>query len=310
MSSIKVELLRRDLSELPIFRIELCAQLAALAVGVAMALQMNGAWPLIVMSIVAPLVSVALGRIVLGEPRGRFQIDRQVVNDLMKVGRPIFLSTVLGFIALNMDRVLLPFVVNANDVGVFSIAASLISVGTLIIIMFAHRVAFPTFCDVWRSRPTELCKALYKLRTPVDVVIGIAAGLLFIAGAEIVNLVYDARYEVAGRIFEILAIGMYLYKFRVSERCVVATGGHHLHSYSMAIKSVSLVISLLVGFRLDGLIGAVWAIALHELANASFLLLVLRQLKLLNLRLELLLLLPLPIGMALGAILEKLLSYA
>jgi hypothetical protein len=126
------------------------------------------------------------------------------------------------------------------------------------------------------------------------------AGVLMTSGESLIGLLYDRRYESAGWMLEVLAIGMLTVPFRAAAMCLVALGMPHLLLQIIVIRTLTLCIGIPGGFYLFGLGGALTGIVLSYYAGLWITIFNMRKLNLFDIRKELFLVPVIAVGVALG----------
>jgi O-antigen/teichoic acid export membrane protein len=118
-----------------------------------------------------------------------------------------------------------------------------------------------------RDRPSELQRIYRRFQQHTDLAVGLVAGLLFVTGRAIIGLLYDARYQDAGQILSILAIGSIGARMLVVEQIYLAMGRTSLLAAAILPRVVILLVGVPVGFSVGGLAGALAAIILSQFAH-------------------------------------------
>lgn len=130
--------------------------------------------------------------------------------------------------------------------------------------MLSTKIIFPAFANTVNNNRQYLKSRYYKVRLYLDAPLFLAAGLLIALGPSIVNILYDARYNDAGWILQILAfaiIGETL--LTVSMECLSALSITKVRMWVMVIRTIGLFIGLPYFFSQYGFYGAIWVIAFN-----------------------------------------------
>ena len=96
----------------------------------------------------------------------------------------------------------------------------------------------------------------------------ICAGLLIVSGNTLIGLLYDRRYEQAGWMLEVLAIGLLSVPFNLAQLSLLARGLPRLFTNVIAIRVAVTIVLIPLGFRFFGVPGALWAIVASQLSSA------------------------------------------
>ena len=97
------------------------------------------------------------------------------------------------------------------------------------------------------------------------------------AGNFVVSFLYDARYEQAGLMVQILALGTLNYPFSIIGNAFTATGDTHINASISALKAVALIGCSIIGYIEFGFLGAIGGVVLHRFIPTIAILLLARQ---------------------------------
>jgi O-antigen/teichoic acid export membrane protein len=234
--------------------------------------------------------------------------DRASLKELIGFGKWIFLSSIIGFLSINGDRLILGGLIDAQLMGVYTIAFMLINAVQMVMQMVSSNIAFPALSEVMRERPSDLAKTTNKLQVYGDIFLITICGFLIASGQGIVNLLYDNRYQSAGMILCALAAGAIGMRYQVVEQCYLALGKPKINTFTSAFKFLVLYIGVPVGFYYWKFSGALIAIVLSQYAGWPAALYFKIRYKLLNIKGELIAIPLLAIGLFLGYSFSMILS--
>jgi O-antigen/teichoic acid export membrane protein len=283
-------------------QLELVAQLAGLVCMMFWASFDRSIWALVSGGIFASLVRVLLSHVWLPGANNSWHWEPSLVREVLNFGKWIFASSVLGFLVNNGDRLFLGALLDTTMLGVYSIAALIFGSVEQILSKLISDVSFPALAETVRERRSQLKAHYYRFHAPIAAFTYFGAGILMIAGHLLIELIYDARYHQAGWMLEILAIGLLSLPFRVASLCFVALGLPHLHSNVIAIRLVTMMLAMPIGFHYFGAEGALWGLVLSHLTYALATVAYTARLGLVDLRKELMLLTIPPLGIAFGSL--------
>jgi O-antigen/teichoic acid export membrane protein len=170
----------------------------------------------------------------------RLRLDRVAAGELLRFGRFILLSGILGFACIRMDVILVPKFLGMVSAGVYSVAVAIVMIVTNVVNNVADRALYPAFCEIkgdlrrFRARHSEILEVYCNLVTPLLLVITANADL-------IIAVLYDPRYRPAGFVLQWLLIGCAIQGLaRMLNLPVMASG----RSYVGTIASVGFLIGL------------------------------------------------------------------
>lgn len=265
-ASTKIMLADRSLDLARVTIIEVVALVVMIVSMVSMATVWKSVWPLILGTHIAAIVSVGASHLWLRGHRDRFRWDPGCAREIMHFGRWILASSALYVLAMHGDRLMLGAWTTKAQLGYYAIALTLAQAVELAVGKLTLSVAVPAFSEVMRRDPNELPKVFWKMRMPLDMVALATSGLLFALGQVIVGILYDPRYQEAGRILQILGCSLALGRYGVSFSAYIAMGATRYLPIINVVKLIALFTAMPLAYHLWGLRGAYWAIALHLVA--------------------------------------------
>lgn len=288
--STKLGVASRDLDIALLTRIELLSQLGALVCMVGWAYHYKSVWALVGGAIMSTTIKVALSHTLLPGQRNKLCWDSSAVSEVLGYGKWIFISSVLGFLAANGDKFILGGLINATSLGMYAIAFFIIDSLRQIFTKISGNVAFPTFCEVIRSRPTELKFTYYKFRLPIDLSSLFATGVLFSSGHLLTDFMYDSRYHDVGYMFEILSISMFEIRYSLASQCFMALGLPKLLTPLIGIRLIVLFVFLPMAYNYYGMTAALWVVGGNVLFTLPLVIYYKIKYKIFNLKYELIVL--------------------
>lgn len=256
--STNVATANRHLALRQLTLLELVSQLSGLLLMVAWVLLEKSIWALVAGALLASVVRVLLSHVVLPGAKNYIHWDKNAFLEIFGFGKWIFLTSLLGFLSANGDRLILSGLIDPAALGLYVIALFLVGALQEVFVKLGGSVAFPAFSEVLRGQGQTLKLAYYKFRLPLDVATLVSAGLLFSAGHLLICFLYDARYQAAGPMVEILSISLFGVRFSLADQCFLAMGKPKLLVPIIVSKLLGLFVFLPFSFYAWGLEGAVW----------------------------------------------------
>lgn len=163
-------------------------------------------YALAIASVLASALQTFLTYRMLDGPRSRFRWDAHAVQSIISFGKWVLLSTLLTFLALQLDRLALAGMFSLAEVGVYSIAASLAVIVPTFVGKLQTSVLFP-----WYSRMLEegmpLPMAFARTRTAMMTLSSFLCAALIAGAGSFFDLAYDNRYAMGGTLLPLLACG-------------------------------------------------------------------------------------------------------
>jgi len=292
----------RTLSLGRITRIEIGAQLTGVVCMIAWVIIDRSIWALVAGSISSAVMRAFLSHVWLPGSANSWQWDNAAFREIIGFGKWIFVSSILGFLVNNGDRLLLGGLINTTLLSLYVIAFFIFNTVEQILTKIIGDVSFPALSEVARERPADLKFSYYRFHMVIASIAYFSSGVLMIAGDQLVRLLYDQRYSEAGWMLEILAAALITVPFRIATQCFMVLGMPQLLSKIIAIRLFTLFLITPIAFHFFGLLGALWAIVLSHFSCLPPIIFYKVKYGLFNLRKELLLLPMVLLGMTVARV--------
>jgi O-antigen/teichoic acid export membrane protein len=260
LESTRLATASRNLALGRMYLLDLTCNLAGVFFMVSWAMVDRSIWALVYGTLFTSALRVLASHTLLPGIRNRLHWDKDSLHEIFNFGKWIFLTSILGFLAANGDRLLLGGLIDPATLGIYSIAFMMVSAIRDAFAVMGSNVAFPAFSEIVRSRKAALKQAYYRFRLPMDVATLVAAGMLFAAGHLLIQFLYDDRYLEAGHMLEILCIGLLEVRFSLAIQCFMALGIPKLMVPLILIRILALFGLMPIAFNLWGLDGALWIV--------------------------------------------------
>ncbi len=264
--SIRIIQARRKMHLHTLTKIDISAQVASAIAMIIVAFTWHSIWALTTGAVTAGLTRCILSYALLPGHAVRFRMDRSSAQELMGHAKWIFLSSVMTFMAVNGDRVLLGGLITVGEFGLYSIAVIMASVLQNIANSICNSIVFPALSEVYRERPQELPRNLERFQWAYDGMVVFPASILIMAAQSLITLMYDSRYHDAGWMVMVLSAGVIGIRYQVVEMGYLAVTKTKYGAIANTLRLVALAIGLVVGRHWFGLVGAVVGVALSQYA--------------------------------------------
>lgn len=285
-----------------IAQLELISQIFGILCMVAWALVYRSIWALVIGAIATYTMRTILSHVWLAGTPNRWQWNKAALGEITHVGRWIFTSSIMGFLVNNGDRLLLGGMLDAHLLGVYAIAYLIFNSVEQIWTTIISEVMYPALSEIVRERADQASRSFYRVYTIVASGIYISAGALMVTGGNLVRLLYDARYADAGWMLQLLAIALISVPPRAAIYYLLAHGQAAAFSVILAVRLVTSLIALPMGFYLFGLPGGLGGLVLSQFAPIPMIFYFSARAGLLDVRRELAILPTIGLGMAVGMI--------
>lgn len=306
--STKLMLASRNLSLKISVTIGLASQLLGISAMLTLAYFYPSVWALVLGGAVSAVAQVIFSYTFIKGERNYFCLDKQVINEILHFGKWIFVSSILGFLSLSTDKLVLGALVSAEQLGYYAIAGLLIGAISQLISTVVHSVGFPALSETFRDNPEKLKQVFYKLRLPFDIASMFLLAFIFVTADSIVHVLYDHRYDEVGWILRILALALFELRYRLCGECYIAMGKPKLQSALISVNVLSIYIFGFISYHFYGFTGVVWVIACSALAVIPLNLYYLHKFGILDWRREIMTLPVLILGYLAGEIFNKLIE--
>ena len=265
--SIQCRIAEREIRLGRVAAIDLASQVLGLAAAVILAQATRSPWSLMFGAVAAAAAKALLSHACLQGPGTRFGLQREAVRELLGKGKWIVLSSALGFLALQGDRTLLGMLVGSATLGIYGIAHSLATLAPTAIAVVFTRVAYPAIAEVARNNPDRVAPTYLRFQRLMDVVLGLLVGITMVGAERIVQVLYDPRYQSAGPMLQLLALGGLGLRMQSVTHLFMAQGKMHYLALCSALQALVIVVGLPIGFALFGMEGALAAVVAGKFAD-------------------------------------------
>ncbi len=265
--SIRAGVAKRDMQMRLLTKLDIASQLGATVSMIALAWTFHSIWALVAGAVISSAIHCGLGHMLLPGHRERLRMVPDAVAELIGHGKWILLSSILGFIAINGDRLLLGGLIDKQSFGLYTVAFTLVNVLQVVASQLCMNVAYPAVAEVHRDRPHDLAGTLQKFQWAYDGLVVFLAAILITAGPAIVHVLYDARYQGAGWIMVVLALGAVGLRYQIVEQAYQATGRTSLVTLANLLRLIALGLGIMLGQHFWGVRGAIIGIALSQYAG-------------------------------------------
>lgn len=250
--------------------LEITQQVVGIIVMIAWALIVRSIWALVAGAFISNLYRVVLSYTLFSGPNNKWRWEKAAYAEIILLGKWIFVSSILGFVLNNGDRLLLGGLVSAEMLGVYSIAIMIVGAIETGARKVISNVCYSAISEVVREKAGDasaLRQIYYRFLQPVDFILYLITGMLYVSGTAIIQFLYDARYQDAGWILPILCFSLLGIRFDLAGCCYLAIGRPKLQTALIVARLLGYGLVPLV-FAIWGFHGALWVLALNFLFAA------------------------------------------
>lgn len=259
--------LNRSLAIVKLTVFNLGNQLASILVMVAWAWLRRDLSALVGGAIVGSLLRMISSHWLVPCRRNRFCWDAGASRALFGFGRWIFVSTLLFFLASQIDRLLLGALIPMDRLGVYNLASTLANLPLSVGATLATTILYPALASQARDDRAGFALKLRRMRRTL-LPVGLVATVVVAAAAPLFFRLYDTRYQSAGTLAQLMCVPAWFSLLHLSADngllAVGDTGGLALRSLFSLVGSA---LGSLLGHCLAGVPGFIVGSAAGPLAS-------------------------------------------
>ncbi|MFT3787463.1 MAG: oligosaccharide flippase family protein [Tepidisphaeraceae bacterium] len=196
-------------------------------------------------------------------------LEQKAFHEIVIFGKWIVVSSIIMFLASNTDRVVLQgwLVKDLVIFGVYGTALNIAMIPLQTILRVGIRVVFPVFSNTINSGG-DVARAFAKARRFVATGGGFSSTVFLAAGPAIVAFLSPKAYHDAGVYLSIMAVSIWLQTLDAANQALLtAKGQNKWGAFSNITKLVLLLVAMPIGYKLDGMKGALYGIVLADLCK-------------------------------------------
>jgi O-antigen/teichoic acid export membrane protein len=272
LGNLNTTLLRREMKYKELFIMRSSSVLMSGLVAVVLAYKGFGIWSLIFQTLLSSFIFSSLSY-VFSDYRPSLNFKYSLIKDHLKFGLPVFGTRVTLYGADNADKFLIGKFINAESLGIYSRAFTLVSLPIHHLSQVITSVMFSSFSliqddiikiDLQQKRITRI---LLYIVSPI-------LGVWIISAEQIVLILVGEDWLEAAPVIKILGFGVF-FKVMITLRTNIlwALGKSNFEMYFSIISAIIVLLAQLIGVRY-GILGVAYAlsIALMILTLPSFIL--------------------------------------
>jgi O-antigen/teichoic acid export membrane protein len=266
LASTRLIVLRRELDTRGFVLVQVAEQAIYLTAAVLLALRLRSVWAYIFAGWLGTAFRVAVSHYLNRHAPNRPRLDRSACRRMMRFGRWVLLSTMLSFLAMQADRLMLPGLIPLGVFGAYMIATNLVDLPKTLLNQLTAWIVFPAL-----SRRADLPRA--EMRAKVTrhrrkALLAMAAGVAATVGTGdlLIRLLYDPRFHQAAWMLPLLTLGLWPRVIATTvDGALKAIGVLHYEAIGNALRLAIVVLGLPVANRHLGLVGVVGLMASCDL---------------------------------------------
>lgn len=231
------------------------ALLLNLVIMVLAAWWLRSVWALVIGSLSGNLIGVLIGHRFLPGVKHRFAWDRAALHELVRFGKWVFISTLLTFFAMQLDKLLLGKLIPMNLLGVYAIALVLANLPRELLQQISGLVLMPALSEKFRDDRQRMHQKVSRARgVLLRVGLLLCLGVAFIA--PLFFQLYDERYAAAGWMAQLLAVSAWMTVLNATTgNALLALGDSKALAAGNLLNVIVTLGGALGGYHLYGLPG-------------------------------------------------------
>ena len=164
-------------------------------------------WSLVFGNLISVVLQFVSSYLLFGPHYSKFRLEKEATGEIIHFGKWILLSSFFGYLANQAAPLIIAGFVSSAELGIYTIGLMLASSAGLISTNLSQKVIFPKFRKILENRDEAAYRRLLSLRERFVTMFAMIPLSLAIIGDWLVNVLYDERYEQAGWVLRMLAVG-------------------------------------------------------------------------------------------------------
>lgn len=276
--STQIVILQRHLRYREVTILEIGTGIVWIATSVVLAFVLRSVWAMVIGTLIGIALKTILSWTLSTDHRDRFVLDRAAAGELIRFGRWIFVSTIISFLALQLDKLLLGKLLTLEQFGLYSIALSLVVLPRELLSKLAGAVQFPLLAGVFRREPGRLASAVSASRGPLLVLGATMTAAVVLLSEPFFTLLYDARYSDCAHIAQWLSWPIMLSVLTATvDRAALAAGNSKLLAAANVVRLLGTAAACILGNVIYGFPGFVAGMAFGAAVAHAFVVVGLRR---------------------------------
>ncbi|HEY9643868.1 MAG TPA: oligosaccharide flippase family protein, partial [Coleofasciculaceae cyanobacterium] len=245
---------------------ELSAQVVQVVVMLSWAAVNPSIWALVAGNLSAAVATLIWSYWIIPGQSNRFLLNPDAAREILSLGRWIFFSTSLMFLAEQIDRLLLGKLFSLQLLGIYTVALMLSDVPRQVTVALGMRVVLPAVAKLAELPRAELRAKALRSRQYLLYALTVIMVVLVSWGDIATSILYDQRYAAAAWMLPILALGIWPRILCATiEPALAALGKMQYTTVGNLCRLGITVVGIWIGFSTLGVLGAVIAVALNDL---------------------------------------------
>lgn len=241
--------------------LEIWSQVSGLVSSIVLAWLMRSVYAL-AMGMVLSSLSKAVGSFVISTYRPRFILNASCAQEIIHIGKYIFVNTLISFLATNADILIIGKVLRMDDLGVYNLGKSIGTILWAISLQVFLQSYLPALSSA--NGDHERIVRMYERTSSAILSVCVPASMILaLFSDELIRLLYDPRYQASGiAVFWFGLGGILQVQSTINSNTFIATGKIRYETLSMLAGLLFVIVFVPLGAMHYGLQGAalsMWA---------------------------------------------------
>lgn len=258
--------LRRRMQVRQLVSLELGSQALSGAAMIVWAWISPGIVALIAGSFVSAAVRLIWGHLLEPRMSHRIALDHEALRILYAFGRWLWFAAILGYLASQVDRLILGKMLTLQMLGIYGVALAISELPRGLLGALSSYIIFPAYSQWSGFARADFRARIARSRWPLLAVAGVVVVALTVGGDVIIRLLYDRRYAQAGWMLPLLAIGIWPSAlYQTIEGALVTVGKPRYGAFANLAKIIFTAAGIPLAFLWGGVAAAVMVVALNDM---------------------------------------------
>lgn len=264
-NSTAIATLSRRMAVRELALMELGVQFAQLVVTIVWALWDRSVWALVGGRLFSDIARLIVSFRLIPGQKNAFHWDSPAARELFMLGRWVFLSTALTFLANQSDRMVLGKLVSFQSLGMYGIAFALSDIPRQVIMTFRGYIVMPFVAKLSHLPRDIFFGHVLKYRRSVLLVGAAILAIVVVSGDLVMLKIYDVRYHDGAWIVPMLALGLWHgILCNTTSPCLFVIGKPQNAAIGYFFSAIALLTLIPLAFFKWGMPGAVAAVAVSD----------------------------------------------
>ncbi|MFL0810268.1 MAG: oligosaccharide flippase family protein [Agarilytica sp.] len=226
-------------------------------------------WALAVGALFGALIDLYFSYRYFSGHQSKWRLEKDALREILHFGKWILVSSSISFVTNQGDKLIMSVWMSMAAMGLYSVASSLSMAFVGVTGALSVRVLHPYFRKSMEDHGNF--KQVHKVRRKMNAFNTSFCVFVAMAGEWIINVLYDERYQQAGWMLQVLALGQIGSLMIMTLRpFLIARGDSFSQTKHSTMSSIMLVAYLIVGGNLAGVLGvvvgyALWGMMAHPI---------------------------------------------